>query len=168
MEGIKSLAGKSLDAFRHRYLSVVFRLTVGIVFIVSAAGKLSTESAFVDEVAKYDLLPNSLAEAYGAALPWVEITIGVLLIIGFSSKFYAGIAVLTSLSFIIANSIIIYRGLNLACGCFGNAATLQTREAIIIDCVLLIMAIQILARRGDFLSLDMVLLRKRSPEHEED
>jgi uncharacterized membrane protein YphA (DoxX/SURF4 family) len=167
MNRTKDLLKMALTAFRHRYLSVVFRLAVGIIFIVSSVGKLSDGSAFVDDVTKYQLLTNNLADAYATALPWVEIVMGSLLIIGLFSRVAAGVGVLTSLSFIIANSVVLHRGLNLACGCFGDIAALQTREAIIIESVLLIMAIQILVRKGDFLSLDSVLFRKRSLENTE-
>jgi uncharacterized membrane protein YphA (DoxX/SURF4 family) len=162
MTRIKNMPNLALDAFRHRYLSFVFRLAVGIIFIVSSVGKLSEGSAFVDDVTKYQLLTNTLAEAYATALPWVEIIMGSLLILGLFSRVAAGIGVLTSLSFIIANSVVLHRGLNLACGCFGDIAALQTREAIIIECVLMIMAVQILVRKGNFLSLDSVLFRKGS------
>ena len=74
------------------------------------------------------------------------------------------VGVLTSMSFVIASSVVLYRGLNLDCGCFGDMAALQTREAIIIECILMIMAIQILVRKGDILSLDLLLFRRRSSE----
>ena len=168
MNRMKSLFTIALNAFRHRYLSVIFRLAVGIIFIVSSVGKLSEGSAFVDDVTKYQLLTNNLAEVYATALPWVEIIMGSLLILGLFSRVAAGIGVLTSLSFVIANGVVLHRGLNLACGCFGDMATMQTREAIIIESVLLIMAIQILIRKGDFLSLDSVLFRKRYSEAPEE
>ena len=168
MTTIISFLVKALDVFRHRYLSFVFRSAIGIVFIVSSVGKISEGSAFVEDVSKYQLLPDGMAEAYATALPWVEITIGILLIVGFSSRFYASIALLTSLSFIVANSVVLNRGLNLTCGCFGDMAALQTREAIIIECILFVLAVQILVRRGDFLSLDMVLRRRWSQEASED
>jgi uncharacterized membrane protein YphA (DoxX/SURF4 family) len=84
-----------------------------------------------------------------------------LLIIGLLSRFAAVIAMLSSLSFIIANSVVLYRGLNLECGCFGQAAVLQTRDALIIDCVMLIVAFLILIHKGEFLSLDSLLFRKK-------
>jgi len=161
MMRFKNLLSMALVAFRHRYLGFVFRLAVGIVFIVSSVGKLSEGSAFVDDVTKYQLLPDMMAEAYATALPWVEIIMGVLLILGFFTTIAAGIGVLTSLSFIIANSVVLHRGLNLSCGCFGDVAALQTREAIIIECVLLIIAVQILVRKGDFLSIDFLRTRRR-------
>jgi uncharacterized membrane protein YphA (DoxX/SURF4 family) len=163
MKGVRSILGATCGAFRNRYLSFVFRIGLGVVFIISGVGKLSEGVAFVDQVEEANILPHALARVYGTALPYVEIVVGALLILGLLSRFVAGIGGLASLSFIIGNSTRIYRGLYGECGCFGNIASLQfsTREALIIDCVLLIMAIQILIHKGEFLSLDSVIFRRK-------
>jgi ABC-type tungstate transport system substrate-binding protein len=155
MERVLSLADAVWRGMRHHYVIVVFRLVVGITFLVAAAAKLSEGSAFVDDVIEYDLLPEALAEVFGTVLPWIEIAVGSLLIVGFKMRWVAGVAVLISLSLVIANGLVLYRGLDLACGCFGDLATLETRDAIIIDSVLLILSLLIIARRRDFLNLDL-------------
>jgi uncharacterized membrane protein YphA (DoxX/SURF4 family) len=144
--------------YRHRYLSFVFRLAAGTVLIVSGSSKVAEGAGFVEEVADFDLLPEGLANVYATALPWVEIVVGALLILGLLSRISAGIGALTVLSFIIANSVVVYRGLNMECGCFGDMAVLDTRQAIIVDCVLFIMVLQILVHKGVFLSLGSRLL----------
>ena len=160
---MKRYAQTSWGAFRNRYLSFVFRIGLGVIFIISGAGKLPELAAFVDQVEEANLLPHALARAYGTALPYVEIAIGALLLLGLLSRFAAGIGGLAALSFIIGNSTRLYRGLYGECGCFGSIASLQfsTREALIIDCVLLIMAIQILVHKGEFLSLDSIIFHRK-------
>ena len=154
MKRLRSFASAAWGMCRHRYVTFVCRLAVGITFVVSGAGKLFEGSAFVDDVLKYELLPDTLAQVYGTALPWVEVIVGALLILGLASRLAAGIGMLTALSLVIANSVVLYRGLNLACGCFGDLAVLQTRQAIIIDSVLLILSLLILFRKEDFLNLE--------------
>ena len=160
---LRRFAELSCEIFRNRYPSFVFRIGLGVVFIVSGSGKLPEGAAFVDQVEEANILPHALARAYGTAFPYVEIVIGALLILGLLSRFVAGIGGLAALSFIIGNSTRLYRGLYGECGCFGSIASLQftTREALIIDCVLLIMAIQILIHRGEFLSLDSAIFRRK-------
>ncbi len=155
-----------LDIIRNQYLSFVFRIALGVVFIISGAGKLSEGAAFVDQVEEANVLPHALAKFYGTALPWVEIVIGALLILGLFSRFAAGIGGLAALSFIVGNSTRLYRGLYGECGCFGSIASLQfsTRDALIVDFVLLIMAIQILIHKGEFLSLDSKVFRRKIPD----
>ena len=151
--------------FRNRYLSFVFRIALGVIFIVSGSGKLAELSTFVEEVKNADVLPHALATVYGNALPFVEIVIGALLVLGLFSRFAAAIGGLSSLSFIIGNSFEIHRGLYGDCGCFGSIASLQfsTREAFIIDCVMLIVAIQILVHKGEFLSLGSMIFHRKTP-----
>jgi len=161
MPTISGLASGLWDVVRHSYVCALLRLGVGIPLVIAAVGKISSGTAFVEEVKDYQLLPDALAQVYGSALPWVELTVGCLLIVGLITTFASGIAVLTSLSLIIANAVVLGRGLNLDCGCFGNLAVLETRQAIIVDSVMMIMALLILVRRGDFLSVDLWLRRRR-------
>ncbi|TET16360.1 MAG: DoxX family membrane protein [Dehalococcoidia bacterium] len=149
---------------RNRYVSFAFRFALGTTFIVSGAGKLPERAEFVRQCQQYDLLPDVLARLYGTGLPWVEIVVGSFLLLGLFSRFAAGIGMLTALSCIIANSILLYRGLNLECRCFGELAVIQTRDALLIDFALLIMAFQVLVHRGEFLSLDSIIFRRKSSE----
>jgi uncharacterized membrane protein YphA (DoxX/SURF4 family) len=164
MSRLRAIAAQSGTVLRHRYSSLVFRLAVGSTFIVSGAGKLPERALFIEKVEEFKLLPDGLAHFYGNVLPGVEIAIGALLILGLLSRFSAVLAMLSSLSFIVANSVVLYRGLNLECGCFGDAAVLQTRDALIIDCVMLIVAFLIVIHKGEFLSLDSLIFRKKTPE----
>ncbi len=103
MKRIDKCARISWEIFRNRYLSFVFRSALGVVFIISGAGKLPESAEFVQEVEDADVLPHALATVYGNALPFVEIVIGALLILGLLSRFAAGIGGLSALSFIIGN-----------------------------------------------------------------
>ena len=137
----------------------------GNEFYLSGISKLPERAAFIDLVQEANVLPHALATAYGTALPCVEIVIGALLILGLFSRFAAAIGGLSSISFIIGNGTRIHRGLYGECGCFGSIASLQfnTWQALTIDCVLLIMAIQVLTHKGEFLSLDSLIFRKKLP-----
>jgi len=95
----------------------------------------------------------------------VEVVVGSFLLLGLLSRLAAGIGILTALSCIIANSIILYRCVNMECGCFGEmGGVLLTRDALLIDFALLIMALQILVHKGEFLSLDSIIFRRKSSE----
>ncbi len=164
MKKIRSFFTKACAVVRNRYLSFVFRLAFGVTFIVSGAWKLPEGGSFVTKVEGFDLLPDALAQFYGTALPWVEIVIGALLVLGLFSRLASAIGGLVSLSFIVANSLVLYRGLNLECGCFGDLAVLQTRDALLIDFAMLIMALQILFHKGELLSLDSRIFRKKTSD----
>jgi len=164
MKKLGSSARAVWEIFRNRYVTFALRLVVGVTLIVSGAGKLPERAEFVSQCQELDLLPDVLARLYGTGLPWVEVIVGSFLLLGLFSRFAAGIAILTALSCIIANSIILYRGVNMECGCFGEMAILLTRDALLIDFALLIMALQILVHKGEFLSLDSIVFRRKSSE----
>ena len=113
------------------------------------------------------ILPHTLAVIYANALPWVEIAVGAFLVLGLLSRLASAVGGLAALSFIVGNCTRLYQGWYGECGCFGSIAWLQfgTREALIIDFVLLIMAFQILVHKGEFLSLDSRIFRKKSRKH---
>ena len=161
MAAVAGLVGNLWDIARHPYAGFVLRMGVGTTFLIAAIAKIQQGSAFVDEVVEYDLLPEALARAFATVLPWIEMAVACLLIVGLATRYAAVVAILISLSLVIANSFVLARGLNLECGCFGDMAAIETRQAIIIDCVLLVTSFLILLRRGDVLSADLWLRRRR-------
>ena len=164
MNRLRASARAVWEIFRNRYFGFACRFALGTTLIVSGAGKLPERAEFVSQCQQYELLPDVLARLYGTGLPWVEVIVGSFLLLGLLSRFAAGIGILTAVSCIVANSILLYRGLNLECGCFGELAVLQTRDALLIDLGLLIMAFQVLVHKGEFLSLDSIIFRRKSSE----
>jgi uncharacterized membrane protein YphA (DoxX/SURF4 family) len=80
------------------------RIPIGAFFIVASAMKLKEG---VNEFTKSMLptaqkvLPNQFAEMYLHALPWAELTVGILVIIGLLTRVSAGVMVLLLASFTI-------------------------------------------------------------------
>ncbi len=68
----------------------------------------------------YDVLPDGAVRVVGTLLPWIEIALGVLLVIGLFTRF-AGIATAVLASVFIAGMAQAKaRGLQIDCGCFGG------------------------------------------------
>ena len=81
-------------------------------------------------VRAYELLPISIANFLGLVLPYFEIAIGLLLILGAGTRIAAALGGFTMLIFIIAIGQAWARGLNIDCGCFGGGGAVapgQTR-----------------------------------------
>jgi uncharacterized membrane protein YphA (DoxX/SURF4 family) len=74
------------------------------------------------------MLPVELANFLGYALPWIEIGIGLLLIVGASVKICGLLGAFTMLAFIIAIAQAWARGLSIDCGCFGGGGTIDPEE----------------------------------------
>ena len=71
-------------------------------------------------VRAYEMLPVTVANFLGYSLPWIEIGIGLLLIVGAAVAICGLLGAFTMLTFIIAISQAWARGLSIDCGCFGG------------------------------------------------
>jgi len=71
------------------------------------------------------MLPISVANALGLILPFAEVAIGALLILGSLTRAMAALGGFTMVIFIIAISQAWARGLNIDCGCFGGGGAVE-------------------------------------------
>lgn len=155
-------AASRVGAFlTHPYMTLATRLILGGLFIFAGVSKATESQAFVDYVISYDILPETLAEVYALALPWVEIALGALLLLGLFLRLSAIGSGLVLVSFIIANSVAIYKygGLHPCPMCFGTVTTLLSTQSLVLDFFMLALALQILFHRGEFLALGPWLSR---------
>lgn len=102
------------------WLSLAGRLILGGVLF--AAGFLKYEHLDKSRMAvrAYELLPISIANFLGIALPFLEIAIGILLILGAAIRISSFIGGALMIIFIFGISQAWARGLSIDCGCFGG------------------------------------------------
>lgn len=105
------------------------RLVLGGVLL--AAGLLKYQHLDKSQMAvrAYELLPISLANFLGIILPFIEIAIGILLIIGAAVRISALIGGALMTAFIIGISQAWARGLSIDCGCFGGGGQVEPGTA---------------------------------------
>ena len=110
------------------WIGLVCRLTLGGVLFV--AGYLKVDKLEVSQMAvrSYELLPIPIANFLGLALPFFEVVIGLLLIVGAATRAVAALGGFTMFIFIIAIAQAWARGLNIDCGCFGGGGTVAPGE----------------------------------------
>ena len=107
-----------------RALVVAGRLTVRLVpaalLLWGGLAKAFDRQSSILAVDAYDVLPEGLVRPMAAILPWVEIGVAVLLVLGLFVRF-AGIATaVLAGAFIVAMGQAKARGLDIDCGCFGG------------------------------------------------
>ena len=152
-----------IDILGNRKLTLAFRLLLGLTLLVFGASKVPELGSFVKTVITYRILPAPLAQAYGVALPWVEIVVGSCLIAGLGLRFVAPAAILVIASFITATTANLYwlqTGVK-SCGCLGGIDWPLGTSHLVAQVVLLIMAAQIWLHQGEFLSIDGKLSQRR-------
>jgi len=128
------------------WLTLIFRLVLGGVLLVAGGLKVGNPQKSAMSVRAYELLPIDIANFFGYVLPWFEIGVGALLILGVAVKNSALLGGATMLIFIFAISQAWARGLSIDCGCFGGGGAIdpsQTKylEEILRDIGLMLMAI---------------------------
>jgi uncharacterized membrane protein YphA (DoxX/SURF4 family) len=102
------------------WIGLLARLILGGVLF--AAGLLKYQHLDKSQMAvrAYELLPISVANFLGITLPFLEIAVGLLLVVGAATRIAATIGGLLMLIFIIGISQAWARGLSIDCGCFGG------------------------------------------------
>ncbi len=140
-------------------LGVLARLGLAAVFLVSGALKASDPRETVVAVRAYDLLPESLVSVVAATLPYLEIAVGVLLLVGLATRLAAVLGAVLMVVFIAGVISAAARGLSIDCGCFGGGGAVdagQTAYAaeILRDLGFLVLAAYLIFRPDTPLSVD--------------
>lgn len=119
-----------LNKFRtyQPWLTLLSRLILGGVLFAAGALKIGNLQKSAMAVRAYEMLPVELANFLGYALPWIEIGIGLLLIVGASVKICGLLGAFTMLAFIIAIAQAWARGLSIDCGCFGGGGAVDPED----------------------------------------
>jgi len=149
-------------AARLAWAGLVARLVTGGVWILAGGLKITEPDASIAAVRAYQLLPSSLAEAVGIALPAVELVVGLALVLGVVARGAAVVSALLFAAFIVGIASVWARGIEIDCGCFGGggakagAASAYPWE-IARDAALLAASLLVAALRRTRLALDSVL-----------
>ena len=101
-----------------KILFLICRLILGGVFVYAGLEKIIEPAGFAELIFNYQILPTELVNLTAIILPMLELTAGVLLIIGVFPL--AASAILTGLlaAFMAALAFNLLRGLDFQCGCF--------------------------------------------------
>jgi uncharacterized membrane protein YphA (DoxX/SURF4 family) len=90
---------------------LLLRVALGLVFLAAGALKIGHTEEFASEIAGFQLLAHPLIAPLALLLPFLELMIGVYLVLGLFTRFAAWFAAA------IASAVV--RGISTSCGCFG-------------------------------------------------
>ena len=117
-----------LTETRLNWFGLFARLTLGGVIFVAGALKVTTPYKSAAAMRAYELLPISIANFFGYVLPWFEVGLGALLILGVATRLSGFIAGSLMIVFIFAIASAWARGLSIDCGCFGGGGQVAPGE----------------------------------------
>jgi uncharacterized membrane protein YphA (DoxX/SURF4 family) len=116
------------------------RIILGLIFVYAAYTKLHYNGAwhlrdyyfiFAMGIDSYRMVPLGMVEWMARILPWLELALGAMLIIGLGVR-WAGLAITALLVvFMIALAHAALGGLEINCGCFGTGSVKPARELIL-------------------------------------
>jgi uncharacterized membrane protein YphA (DoxX/SURF4 family) len=110
------------------WIGTLVRLGLAAVWLTAGGTKVGDLAAAGRAVNAYKLMPYDVATVIGAALPFVEIALGVLLLVGLAIRLTAGVSAFLLVVFIAGIASAWSRGLAIDCGCFGSGGQLAAGQ----------------------------------------
>lgn len=105
---------------RHRpAISLAFRLTLGVIFCASGLAKIPDPLSFISTLWAFKLFPEPIVPLLTIYVPWLELELGLLLILGLFWRTGALLIGLLNVTFALALLSLVIRGIDVDCGCFG-------------------------------------------------
>jgi putative oxidoreductase len=120
----------------------VLAVLLGGLFVYAGAVKIVDPMHFAIDIDNYKMLPWAVSVRLAFYLPWLEIFCGIAVI--FRLLYRGGLSILTALTsiFVVASIIAKGRGLDISCGCFGEASKyLSFTWHLALDFILLALAL---------------------------
>ncbi len=106
------------------WLGTAARLLLAGTFLWAGIGKVGDPAASVRAVRAYRVLPEWLDKGVGYGLPYLEIALAVLLLVGLATRLSALLSVALLVVFLAGIISAAARGLRIDCGCFGGGGDL--------------------------------------------
>jgi uncharacterized membrane protein YphA (DoxX/SURF4 family) len=110
------------------WLGLLARLGLAAVWLVAGGSKVGDLAGSGRAVAAYQVMPFEAARVVGAALPFVELALGVLLLLGLATRLAGAVSAALLTVFIVGIASAWARGLSIDCGCFGGGGQLAASQ----------------------------------------
>jgi putative oxidoreductase len=114
-----------------KILAILARLALAAIFIYSAYAKLKDPwYVFAASIDSYRLVPAAATIWIAKTLPWFELVLGILLVIGIKTRWLAIICGLLLLGFWSSMLRAYLLGMDIDCGCFGPGERISVKTLL--------------------------------------
>jgi uncharacterized membrane protein YphA (DoxX/SURF4 family) len=94
------------------------RIILAGVFMYSGYIKVKAPLQFAVAISGYQLVPENLVFPLAQYLPWIEIALGIAILVGWKIRYFSAALAALLLFFIVVLTITYMRGIEANCGCF--------------------------------------------------
>ena len=127
----------------------IARIAVGLILLLAGGAKIFSGRRYVqDLVSAYRILPGWSLRPIALGLPWVEISLGVLLIADVFAGPVAAAGAALLAAFSLAVGATLRRGDTAPCGCFGSALPSRTSWSLVGRNVLMVIVLIAVSWKG--------------------
>jgi len=141
-------------------LSFLCRLILGGIFLLAGLSKIPDPASFLLTMRGFEIFPDVLERFFAVYIPWLELVLGLCLVLGLLQRAAALLFSLLISGFTLAILSVMARGIVIDCGCFGLLAeTLHLPDAadykaVVRNLIFLSMALTVFFVRQTRFSLD--------------
>ncbi|WP_441246646.1 MauE/DoxX family redox-associated membrane protein [Kitasatospora sp. McL0602] len=124
----RSSLRRAVDGPAGEWFGLAVRLALAVVWAWAGLAKVSDPAEAAQAVRAYEILPEALVKPIGYGLPFLELALALLLLVGLGTRIVAVISGLLLLAFIGGISSAWARGISIDCGCFGGGGTVDASQ----------------------------------------
>ena len=114
-----------------KYVVLAARLLIGCLFVYASVHKIMDPADFAVSIRNYLIIPPEWSNVAALTLPWIEVTSGLLLILGIETRPAALLTTGMLAVFVAAMAYAYSIGIDINCGCFSSAASSSERIGVI-------------------------------------
>jgi uncharacterized membrane protein YphA (DoxX/SURF4 family) len=144
------------------WVGTAARLGLAVVWGWAGFAKVGDPEAAAQAVRAYRLLPEALVQPFGYGLPFLEMAVALLLVLGLGTRIVAVLSGVLLLVYIGSIASVWVRGISIDCGCFGGGGAVAASKTaylqeILRDLGFLVVAAWLVRRPRSRFSLDGLL-----------
>ncbi|GAA4844711.1 MauE/DoxX family redox-associated membrane protein [Kitasatospora terrestris] len=116
---------RTVDGSAGEWIGLGVRLALAVVWGWAGLAKISDPAEAAQAVRAYEILPESLVKPVGWGLPFLELALALLLLLGLGTRIVAIVSAVLLLAFIAGIASAWARGISIDCGCFGGGGAVD-------------------------------------------